>query len=343
MSEKTADALSIRLLVWDEPDVRAHLGAVLVGKPTSAPDVDLAQLYLWLQSRCEAGEVPHARLCTVVRPGEEETLTPWVTAARKNGFGVVLKPAGAGKPDFSTTILATLERFQQAGTVAELLVATHDADRLGARLEQVAASGVVVTVLGFRERATFAAASGRLGFIDLEAISGLWNVALPRTVLYDLPEEGFELEPLGVPAPVAAVMGTAPPAMNVPPARPSPLPVAAASLRAAASAAPMAPMPLTSPATPPMPVVEAEPTDLLAVVASVSKLSSLGSVPAADSPSVDGRVDSAEDATSGGTTGGFFGARVAPPPPPPMPAPVSDGTGGIFRPGRLIPPASEAD
>ena len=118
------------------------------------------------------------------------------------------------------SILANIERARAAGKVTEVLVASHDADRLGGRLEDLASSGVTVTVLGFREKARYAAASARLGFVDLEEIPGIWNGALPRTDLFDLPEEGRELPPLAVPG-APPTMPAAAPAATMPAAAPA--------------------------------------------------------------------------------------------------------------------------
>jgi uncharacterized protein len=63
-------------------------------------------------------------------------------------------------------------------------------------LEDLVAQGVRVTVLGFREHASFAVNSLVLGFEDLEDIPELFLQPLPRITLETLPVEGAWLPPL---------------------------------------------------------------------------------------------------------------------------------------------------
>ena len=234
MSESTN---SVRLLLWDEPDIAARLADVMVVPPSTEPAIDLGALFGWLAARCQGDEVPQAKLCTVVTPGDEAAQTVRITAARRSGFGIVVKPGSAGSTaDFSGSILSAIERARQAGKVVEVLVASHDADRLGGQLEDLASAGVTVTVLGFREKARYAAASARLGFVDVEDIDGLWNVELPRTNLFDLPEEGRELPPLNPLGGAPAAVQPTTVAAQVPPADAHATTAAAAAAAATAAA-----------------------------------------------------------------------------------------------------------
>ncbi len=52
-----------------------------------------------------------------------------------------------------------------------------------------------VTVLGFREHASWALASDSLEFVDLEDIPGVFREPLPRIGLDSLPEHGAWLQP----------------------------------------------------------------------------------------------------------------------------------------------------
>ena len=315
MSESTN---SVRLLLWDETDIAARLADVMVAKPSAEPAIDLGTLYRWLASRCTAEEAPQARLCAVVPPGEEESQSTRITAARQNGFGVVVKRGNPGIPaDFSASILATIERARQAGTLSEVLVASHDADRLGGRLEDLASSGIMVTVLGFREKARYAAASARLGFVDLEEIPGIWNVALPRTDLFDLPDEGRELPPLALPDAVVSIAPITPIAPLASPAPVAAAAVPAAHLAASASVLDRVTAGLSQPPPPPPPPAFGSGT------------------PVSDSPSAadDDGSSTSDTAEETDEVGLFVAARVAPPPPP----------NSIFRAGRIGQPNGQPD
>ncbi len=62
-------------------------------------------------------------------------------------------------------------------------------------LEDIAAAGVPVQVLGFREHASWAVSSDILDFVDLEDIPGVFREPLPRVSLESLPDEGAWLQP----------------------------------------------------------------------------------------------------------------------------------------------------
>jgi uncharacterized protein len=196
------DSATTRLLVWDEADMRASLDAVLVTTPARSPDVDLEAVYLWLADRCAGDQLAEACLFTTVEPGTEAEASSRITGIRTKGFGVVVRRAGTGAAEgLSGSLRAYVDRAVGERQVAEVLVASHDAGALQDRLEELASAGVEVTVLGFRERAGFAADSATLHFVDVEEVASAFPFPLPRTNLYDLPDEGLALPPLRRPAP----------------------------------------------------------------------------------------------------------------------------------------------
>ena len=79
--------------------------------------------------------------------------------------------------------------------LAKVLVASADGQAFRLPLEDIACSGVPVTVLGFREHASWALASDSLEFVDLEEIPGVFREPLPRIGLDSLPELGAWLQP----------------------------------------------------------------------------------------------------------------------------------------------------
>jgi hypothetical protein len=84
-------------------------------------------------------------------------------------------------------------------------VASHDAKAFAEPLARLARQGVHAVVLGFRERAGYAAGHPDLDFVDLEDVPGAFARPLPRTNLFDLPSAGrwfapfVEVRPWGAP------------------------------------------------------------------------------------------------------------------------------------------------
>jgi uncharacterized protein len=341
--ELQADA-RVRLLVWDDIDVRARMVDVLVGDAPVAAEVDLERVYLWLLGRCGPGETPEACLFTAVRPGEEELAAPAVTKARTQGFAVLVKiQPTLGRADLSAAMWAHVNRLAVSGCLAEVVVASHDAATFGPRLPELADRGIAVTVLGFRERAGYAAGRAGFTFVDLEAVPGALSTALPRTNLFDLPTEGRVLPPLH--RPHLQALDPAPRLVPVPPAANPPTGTAAGPAPTLSSV-PSAPVP---------------PAPSVLVPSSVPSPSTVGGpggaggpVPAASTPAVidltAGRGEQDRERSEEPTTGSIADAVPPPPPPPPpwrMP-PTFAGAGGEqqnpagegapSRPGRVMPP-----
>ncbi len=191
------DVNGTRLLLWDDADVRSRLDEVVVAAPVSG-DVDPDAVFSWLEARCAAGEDAEAVFFTAVATGSEEERAATVTGLRELGYEVHVRPARSdgASPAMAPTILSRIEQASRGGRLSEIVVASHDAAGLAAGLEAVAAGGVPVTVLGFRERGGYAVSSSSLAFVDLEDVAGAYGASLPRTNLYDLPDEGRALAPL---------------------------------------------------------------------------------------------------------------------------------------------------
>jgi uncharacterized protein len=79
--------------------------------------------------------------------------------------------------------------------LAGVLVASADGQAFRHPLEDIARAGTPVSVLGFREHASWALASDSLDFVDLEDIPGVFREPLPRIGLDSLPEQGAWLQP----------------------------------------------------------------------------------------------------------------------------------------------------
>ena len=80
--------------------------------------------------------------------------------------------------------------LRRAEGLCALLVASADGQAFRLPLEDIARTGTPVSVLGFREHASWALASDTLEFVDLEDIPGVFREPLPRIGLDSLPEQG---------------------------------------------------------------------------------------------------------------------------------------------------------
>lgn len=190
------------LLVWDAPNLDMGLGSILGGRPTAAHRPRFDALGRWLLARTaelaaqdpEAALEPEATVFTNIAPGSAEVVRPWVEALRNVGFAVFAKPKVDEDSDVDADMLAHIDLRREQG-LAALLVASADGQAFRTPLEDIARSGIPVSVLGFREHASWALASDTLEFVDLEDIPGVFREPLPRIGLDSLPEQGAWLQP----------------------------------------------------------------------------------------------------------------------------------------------------
>jgi uncharacterized protein len=190
------------LLVWDAPNLDMGLGAILGGRPTAAHRPRFDALGRWLLARTaelaagrpEASIEPEATVFTNIAPGSADVVRPWVEALRNVGFAVFAKPKIDDDSDVDSDMLAHIALREQEG-LAGVLVASADGQAFRHPLEDIARAGTPVSVLGFREHASWALASDSLDFVDLEDIPGVFREPLPRIGLDSLPEQGAWLQP----------------------------------------------------------------------------------------------------------------------------------------------------
>ena len=185
----------ITLLVWDAPNIDMSLGSILGGRPSSASRPRFDALGRWLISRAGSDTEPEATVFTNVASGSTDFVRPWVEALRNTGFAVFAKPK-IDESDIDDDMLTHIQSRNEQGVLRQLLVASGDSRAFREPLEELVAQGVRVTVLGFREHASFAVNSEVLEFEDLEDIPELFLQPLPRITLETLPPEGAWLPPL---------------------------------------------------------------------------------------------------------------------------------------------------
>lgn len=192
------------LLVWDAPNMDMGLGALLGGRPTAAHRPRFDALGRWLLHRTadvsaltegESGVEPEATVFTNIAPGSADVVRPWVDALRNVGFAVFAKPKLSDDSDVDSDMLDHIELRRHTVGLAGVIVASADGQAFREPLLEVAADGVPVTVIGFREHASWALTTEELEFVDLEDIPGVFREPLPRIGLDSLPDEGAWLTP----------------------------------------------------------------------------------------------------------------------------------------------------
>ncbi len=184
------------LLVWDAPNVDATLAQVIGAKPTAANRPRYDAIARWLVDRAEGREVEGAVFANVP-PTLAGQMRGWVEAIRGLGFAVFARPKLAEGDDVDEAMLAHIEHRARCGRLRRLVVASGDGRNFLAPLEELARTGVRVTVLSFFEVAGYAAESSLLEFVDLEELPGAFLSPLDRIRLDALPTGGAWLRPTG--------------------------------------------------------------------------------------------------------------------------------------------------
>lgn len=203
------------LLVWDAPNMDMGLGAILGGRPTAAYRPRFDALGRWLLAATadldRASDdpsampiEPEATVFTNIVPGSADVVRPWVDALRNVGYAVFAKPKLAEDSDVDADMLDHIELRRHTVGLAGLIVASADGQAFREPLIDIARDGVPVTVIGFREHASWALTTDELTFIDLEDISGVFREPLPRISLDSLPDDGAWLTPF---RPLQALLG----------------------------------------------------------------------------------------------------------------------------------------
>lgn len=210
-SPVAADGTAKRvLLVWDAPNMDMGLGGILGGRPTAAHRPRFDALGRWLLSRtADFSEhdddpiEPEATVFTNIAPGSADVVRPWVDALRNVGFAVFAKPKLTDDSDVDQDMLDHIELRHHTTGLAGVLVASADGQAFREPLLELAREGIPVTVIGFREHASWATSATEIEFIDLEDIPAVFREPLPRISLDALPEDGAWLTPF---RPLAALL-----------------------------------------------------------------------------------------------------------------------------------------
>lgn len=183
------------LLVWDAPNMDMSLGSLLGARPTAAFRPRFDAVGRWLLAMAGDDGVAEATVFTNVVPGSTEVVRPWVEALRNVGFAVFAKPKVTEDSDVDDDMLAHIAQRATEGELFHVVVASGDGRAFREPLEELQKAGTAVTVIGFREHATFALNSEVIEFVDLEDIEGVFREPLPRITLDTLPDAGAWLPP----------------------------------------------------------------------------------------------------------------------------------------------------
>ncbi len=199
------------LLVWDAPNMDMGLGAIIGGRPTAAHRPRFDAVGRWLLGQADAlrgstdpallpdgisAEVePEATVFTNVSPGSADVVRPWVDALRNVGYAVFAKPKLADDTDVDEDMLDHIELRRHTSGLAGLVVASADGQAFRGPLLDIAGEGIPVTVIGFREHASWAQGVAGITFVDLEDIPNVFREPLPRITLDALPDDGAWLPP----------------------------------------------------------------------------------------------------------------------------------------------------
>jgi putative heme uptake system protein len=183
------------LLVWDAPNMDMSLGSLLGARPTAAFRPRFDAVGRWLLELAGEDAVAEACVFTNVVPGSTEVVRPWVEALRNVGFAVFAKPKVTEDSDIDDDMLGHIKLRAGEGALEHVVVASGDGRAFREPLEDLRTRGTYVTVIGFREHASFALTSEVIEFVDLEDIEGVFREPLPRISLDSLPDTGAWLPP----------------------------------------------------------------------------------------------------------------------------------------------------
>ncbi|MGL4174275.1 MAG: NYN domain-containing protein [Actinomycetota bacterium] len=183
------------LLVWDAPNIDMTLSTVIGAKPSPASRPRFDAVARWLVADAGDRDVEGSVFANVP-PGAAPSMRGWIEALRAFGYGVFAKPKIHPDDDVDPDMLRHIKDRSRTHQLVRLVVASGDGRNFAELLEELARSGVAVTVVSFVEVAGYALESPQITFVDLEDIPGAFTSPLDRMRLDALPPQGAWLRPV---------------------------------------------------------------------------------------------------------------------------------------------------
>ncbi|WCO67245.1 hypothetical protein PO878_00725 [Iamia majanohamensis] len=179
-----------RLLVVDAPNVdRVHAG--LLGRPPLRTErFDPEALTAWMDGASKSRA--ERTLFTNVRQPVPAGVEGWIRHLVDAGWKVFAKPKLRPGDDIDDEMVAHLTSAEWT----QVTVFSHDSACFVDPLMALAASGCVVTVLGFRECAGNLPHLDGIDYVDVASVPGLYQSLPPRVRLVDLRPQGSWVEPV---------------------------------------------------------------------------------------------------------------------------------------------------
>ena len=185
------------LLVWDAPNMDMSLGSLLGARPTSAFRPRFDAVGRWLLDLAGRHAVAEAMRVHQRRAGQHRGGPAVGGGAAQRRLRRLRQAEDQPKTPISTTTCsAHIELRADEGHAASTWSSRRaTGGRSASRWRSCARDGTYVTVIGFREHASFALTSEVIEFVDLEDIEGVFREPLPRITLDSLPDGGAWLPP----------------------------------------------------------------------------------------------------------------------------------------------------
>lgn len=173
------------LLLVDAPNVDAVVGQLLGRAPRRTERFDPKALSDWAVGAVGGGPLDRTLFTNVTnppRPGVEG----WIASLMREGWSVYAKPKVRWNSDVDDAMVDHLVSQQWSGVI----VFSHDARCFSELLSSLAADGVAVTVLGFREYAGRLPEVRGVTYVDCADVPGLYVSEPPRVRVSGVPDGG---------------------------------------------------------------------------------------------------------------------------------------------------------
>jgi len=176
------------LLIVDAPNVDATVGRMHGRTPRRHERFDPSVLGAWATD--VLGPNAELTLFTNVPDPLPRGLEGWIKSLVEGGWRVYARPKKMAGDDIDDAMVAHLT----SNTWSSVVVFSHDSMCFAQPLQDLAASGSTITVLGFRECAGSLSQLQGIRFVDVDDVTGLYQTPPPRIRVADVPADGGWIE-----------------------------------------------------------------------------------------------------------------------------------------------------